>query len=72
MKLGRAPAPSPQGLVAGKVVAAARDPARPRTVSVKDFQQERAINIACEGKYKLHRWNIAQQNRQFCQSWNGF
>jgi PilZ domain-containing protein len=25
-------------------------------VSVKDFQQERAINIACEGKYKLHRW----------------
>jgi hypothetical protein len=27
-----------------------------RTVSVKEFQQERAINIACEGKYKLHRW----------------
>jgi hypothetical protein len=25
-------------------------------VSVKDFQQERAINILCEGKYKLHRW----------------
>ncbi|MBV9458070.1 MAG: PilZ domain-containing protein [Bradyrhizobium sp.] len=25
-------------------------------MSVKDFQQERAINIACEGKYKLHRW----------------
>jgi PilZ domain-containing protein len=25
-------------------------------VSVKDFQQERALNIACEGKYKLHRW----------------
>jgi hypothetical protein len=25
-------------------------------VSVKEFQQERAINIACEGKYKLHRW----------------
>jgi hypothetical protein len=25
-------------------------------VSVKDFQKERAINIACEGKYKLHRW----------------
>jgi hypothetical protein len=26
-------------------------------VSVKDFQQqERAVNIACEGKYKLHRW----------------
>jgi hypothetical protein len=26
------------------------------SVSVKDFQKERAINIACEGKYKLHRW----------------
>ncbi len=25
-------------------------------MSVKDFQQERALNIACEGKYKLHRW----------------
>jgi hypothetical protein len=25
-------------------------------VSVKDFQQERAINVLCEGKYKLHRW----------------
>lgn len=25
-------------------------------MSVKDFQQERAVNIACEGKYKLHRW----------------
>lgn len=25
-------------------------------MSVKDFQKERAINIACEGKYKLHRW----------------
>jgi hypothetical protein len=25
-------------------------------VSVKEFQRERAINIACEGKYKLHRW----------------
>ena len=25
-------------------------------MSVKEFQQERAINIACEGKYKLHRW----------------
>jgi hypothetical protein len=25
-------------------------------VSVQDFQKERAINIACEGKYKLHRW----------------
>jgi PilZ domain len=25
-------------------------------VSIKDFQQERALNIACEGKYKLHRW----------------
>jgi hypothetical protein len=25
-------------------------------VSVKDFQQERAVNILCEGKYKLHRW----------------
>ena len=25
-------------------------------MSVKDFQQEHAINIACEGKYKLHRW----------------
>jgi hypothetical protein len=25
-------------------------------VSVKEFQQEPAINIACEGKYKLHRW----------------
>jgi hypothetical protein len=42
--------------VAGKVVAAARYTARPRTVSVKEFQQEHAINIACEGKYTLHRW----------------
>lgn len=25
-------------------------------MSVKDFQQERAINVLCEGKYKLHRW----------------
>lgn len=25
-------------------------------MSVQDFQKERAINIACEGKYKLHRW----------------
>lgn len=25
-------------------------------MSVKDFQQERAVNILCEGKYKLHRW----------------
>ena len=25
-------------------------------MSVKEFQQQPAINIACEGKYKLHRW----------------
>ena len=25
-------------------------------MSVKEFQQERALSIACEGKYKLHRW----------------
>ena len=25
-------------------------------MSVKDFQQERAINVLCEGKYKLHSW----------------
>ena len=25
-------------------------------MSVKDFQQERAVNVLCEGKYKLHRW----------------
>jgi len=25
-------------------------------VSVKEFQEQPAINIACEGKYKLHRW----------------
>ena len=25
-------------------------------MSVKEFQQEHAVNIACEGKYTLHRW----------------
>src|SRR5215813_5307415 len=59
MKLGRALVPSPPlgrrdwSCLRPRTVPS---PARPRNVSVKDFQQERAINIACEGKYKLHRW----------------